>query len=280
MGSENGAGKILYIRADQNTEVKEPCVSVGDIASVFCADEHIMAKVKALTVFRFHKEAPKRQVISILKVIELITKEYPGIQVENLGETAVLLEWIDVEKHKGPVQWLKLTFVSMITFFGTSFTIMAFHNDIGIYELFDKLHTVVAGTPAKGINILEISYSIGLAIGIIVFFNHIGGRRITKDPTPIEVEMRIYETDVNTALIETSDRQGDTIDVYFLDACSACGMWSKLWDPFICRSIYSACLSRTGTAVCRKNACGKAYIRFGGGCGFRNGRRGMFQCVL
>ena len=84
MGSENGAGKILYIRADQNTEVKEPCVSVGDIASVFCADEHIMAKVKALTVFRFHKEAPKRQVISILKVIELITKEYPGIQVENL----------------------------------------------------------------------------------------------------------------------------------------------------------------------------------------------------
>ena len=213
MGSENGAGKILYIRADQNTEVKEPCVSVGDIASVFCADEHIMAKVKALTVFRFHKEAPKRQVISILKVIELITKEYPGIQVENLGETAVLLEWIDVEKHKGPVQWLKLTFVSMITFFGTSFTLMAFHNDIGIYELFDKLHTVVAGTPAKGINILEISYSIGLAIGIIVFFNHIGGRRITKDPTPIEVEMRIYETDVNTALIETSDRQGDTIDV-------------------------------------------------------------------
>ena len=212
MSSESGTNKILYIKADQNTEVKEPRVSVGDIASVFCADEHIMAKAKALTVFQFHKEAPKRQVISMLKVIELITREYPGIQ-ENLGETAVLLEWIDVEKHKGPVQWLKLAFVSMVTFFGTSFTIMAFHNDIGIYELFDKLHTVVAGTPAKGINILEISYSIGLALGIIVFFNHIGGRRITKDPTPIEVEMRIYETDVNTALIETSDRQGDTLDV-------------------------------------------------------------------
>ncbi len=213
MSGEGGTNKILYIRADQNTEVKEPRVSVGDIASVFCADEHIMAKVKALTVFQFHKEAPKRQVISVLKVIELIAKEYPGIQVENLGETAVLLEWIEVEKRKGPVQWLKLLFVSMMTFFGTSFTIMAFHNDIGIYELFDKVHTVVLGTPAKGINILEISYSAGLAMGIIVFFNHIGGRRITKDPTPIEVEMRLYEKDVNTALIETSARQGDTLDV-------------------------------------------------------------------
>jgi stage V sporulation protein AA len=46
-----------------------------------------------------------------------------------------------------------------------------------------------------------------------VFFNHIGGRRITKDPTPIEVEMRTYERDVNTALIETAGREGKVKDV-------------------------------------------------------------------
>ena len=207
------ANEIIYIKADQNTEVKEPRVTIGDIASVFCVEEHIAAKVKSLTVFQFHKENPKRQVVSIMKVIELILKEYPKAEVQNLGEDAVLLEWIDVDKHKGPLQWLKLVFVSLITFFGTSFTIMAFHNDIGIYDLFDKIHTVVIGKPAQGTNPLEISYSIGLAIGIIVFFNHIGGRRITKDPTPIEVEMRIYEKDVNTSLIETSDREGDTLDV-------------------------------------------------------------------
>lgn len=207
------ANEIIYIKADQNTEVKEPRVTIGDIASVFCVEEHMAAKVKSLTVFQFHKENPKRQVVSIMKVIELILKEYPKAEVQNLGEDAVLLEWIDVDKHKGPAQWLKLVFVSLITFFGTSFTIMAFHNDIGIYDLFDKIYTVVIGKPAQGINPLEISYSVGLAIGIIVFFNHIGGRRITKDPTPIEVEMRIYEKDVNTSLIETSDREGDTLDV-------------------------------------------------------------------
>ena len=52
-----------------------------------------------------------------------------------------------------------------------------------------------------------------MAVGIIVFFNHVGGRRLTKDPTPIEVEMKIYETDVNKALIETADREDKTIDV-------------------------------------------------------------------
>ena len=69
------------------------------------------------------------------------------------------------------------------------------------------------GKEADGFTILEVAYSLGLAVGIILFFNHVGGRRITKDPTPIEVEMRVYETDVNKALIETADREGKSIDV-------------------------------------------------------------------
>ena len=32
------------------------------------------------------------------------------------------------------------------------------------------------------------------------------GRRLSKEPTPIEVEMRLYEDEVNTALIQTADR--------------------------------------------------------------------------
>ena len=90
---------------------------------------------------------------------------------------------------------------------------MAFHNDIGINDVFTKIYEMVTGYQGDGYGILELSYSVGLAIGITVFFNHIGGRRITRDPTPIEVEMRVYEDDVNKALIETADREGKTIDV-------------------------------------------------------------------
>ena len=90
---------------------------------------------------------------------------------------------------------------------------MAFHNDVGINQVIEKVYELVMGEASSGYTILEFKYSIGLAAGIIVFFNHIGGRRITKDPTPIEVEMRVYEKDVNDALIETADREGKVIDV-------------------------------------------------------------------
>lgn len=204
----------LYLKAEQNVELQSEDVYVKDIGKMTCSDEHILAKVKTIKLHHFKEEEPKRQVISILKVIAEIEKTFPNVTVENLGEIDVLVEQINVDKHKGPVQMIKIVFVSLISFFGTAFTIMAFHNDIGINEVFTKVYEMVMGQSSDGYSILELSYSIGLAVGIITFFNHIGGRRITKDPTPIEVEMRVYETDVNKALIETADREGKMLDVH------------------------------------------------------------------
>ena len=203
----------IYINAEQNVELQSEDVYVKDIGKLSCSDEHILAKVKAIKLHHFKSGEAKRQVISLLKVIEEIDKVCPEASVQSIGEPAVLVEYIDVDKHKGPVQWIKLVFVAMISFFGTAFTIMAFHNDIGINDVFTKIYEMVTGQQGDGYGILELAYSVGLAIGISVFFNHIGGRRITKDPTPIEVEMRIYEEDVNKALIETADREGKTLDV-------------------------------------------------------------------
>lgn len=206
------SSKVLYLKAEQNAEVMQAQVCVKDIASVYCSDRSITSKVKALRIYQFSDEKRKRQVISVLHVIELIEKECPSVTVESVGENATLIELVNVSRHKTVAQTVKLIFVMLISFFGTGFTIMAFHNDISINRIFSKVYEQIMGYTPQGYTILEISYSLGLAVGIIVFFNHIGGRRLTKDPTPIEVEMRVYETDVNKALIETADREGKTID--------------------------------------------------------------------
>ena len=204
---------VLYLKTQQNAEVMQTRVCVRDIASVYCANKEALTKVKAITVHRFHEGEKKRAVISVLKVIELIEKECPGIMVQSIGETATLLELVKADKHGKAGQFFKLFFAACISFFGTAFTIMAFHNDININKIFSEIYEMVMGREAEGYSIMEVAYSIGLATGILLFFNHVGGRRITKDPTPIEVEMRIYENDVNNALIETADREGEMVDV-------------------------------------------------------------------
>ena len=129
----------IYLKAEQNIEVQTTEVCVKDIATLTCADSHVLAKAKSLKLWTFREGESKRQVISVLKVIEEIEKACPGASVENLGETDVLVEWIRVDRHKGFGQWCKLAFVALISFFGTAFTIMAFHSDIGINEVFSKI---------------------------------------------------------------------------------------------------------------------------------------------
>ena len=114
---------VLYLKTQQNAEVMQTRVCVRDIASVYCANKEALTKVKAITVHRFHEGEKKRAVISVLKVIELIEKECPGIMVQSIGETATLLELVKADKHGKAGQLFKLFFAACISFFGTAFTI-------------------------------------------------------------------------------------------------------------------------------------------------------------
>ncbi|MDE6701676.1 MAG: stage V sporulation protein AA [Acetatifactor sp.] len=198
----------VYLKCDRNVEVQSEDVFMKDLGDVYCSDKNVQAKCRTLRAYHFGKQGPKRCVLSSLKLVELMEDACSGISVEVVGETDVLVEWVNVNRHKSMGQWLKAALVCMVSFFGTAFTIMAYHNDVGINEVFTEVYRIVMAKEPSGPNVLEISYSIGLAAGIIVFFNHIGGRRLTKDPTPLEVAMRNYEQDVDKALIETAGREG------------------------------------------------------------------------
>ena len=78
------ANAVLYLKAEQNAEVMEERVCVKNIASVYCADQALRARAESLTVYKFGEKDKKRQIVSILKVIELIEKECQGVSVESL----------------------------------------------------------------------------------------------------------------------------------------------------------------------------------------------------
>ena len=232
--------QILYMKCDANVESNTEDVFLKDVASLQCADEHILAKCKAIKVWHFSvtgassggkgqkrqgegkkkqgegmfgkSNIQKRVVVSALKLVSLVEQTCPGVQVEIIGETDVVLEYTP-RKKQGPGQWLKIIVVCLVCFFGTAFTIMAYHNDVGVRDVFAEVYEIVTHREAQGINPLEVSYSIGLAAGILIFFNHIGNLKLTKDPTPIEVSMKNYERDVNMTLVEVAERNGEEIDV-------------------------------------------------------------------
>ena len=82
---------------------------------------------------------------------------------------------------------------------------MAFNTDVGVDELFDKVYFLVTKTKGDGKSILELSYCIGLPVGIIVFFDHFkpAVRRQANTPQetakPAEIPIKINTIVWNTS---------------------------------------------------------------------------------
>ncbi|MBO5342013.1 MAG: stage V sporulation protein AA [Lachnospiraceae bacterium] len=205
--------KLVYIKADQNVKVSREKVYLQDVFKIITQDSTIKDKLNLLLIYDFSNKNTRRAVISILEVIQIIQGFDPTVEIVSLGENDIVLELVEAKKSNAFLIGIKVLFVSLICFFGTAFTLMAFHNDINIVGLLENIYNLFGIAYQGGVGPLELGYSIGLGVGIIVFYNHIGKRRITKDPTPLEVEMRIYENDVNKTLIENATREGLETDV-------------------------------------------------------------------
>lgn len=106
-------------------------------------------------------------------------------------------------------QWCKIIFVGLAAFFGAGFSIMTFNNDIDVGGLFSQIYTQVTGQTSGHFTVLEITYSIGIGLGVLFFFNHFGHMKITDDPTPMQIQMRLYEENVNKTLIKDIDRTSE-----------------------------------------------------------------------
>ena len=210
MASEN---KILYIKGDRDVEVTKPDVTLGDLLSMECTDKLMLAKIKTLKIIRFKKSGRQRCVVSVLKIIACIHEKFPEADVQNLGESDIIVTYEDQKTPALAWHIIKTVFVAAVTFFGAAFSIMAFNNDVDVTKLFGQIYEFVTGQEAGGFTVLEIAYSMGVTAGILIFFNHFGKKRFTVDPTPMEIEMRLYENDIQTTLIENSERRGEEIDV-------------------------------------------------------------------
>ena len=94
----------------------------------------------------------------MMKIIEMLTALEPGVTVESIGEKAIILEKIPEKKYNGHLVPWKIALVAAVSFFGTAFTIMAFHNDVGISDVFVRMYEIVTGEKSSGCTPLEISY--------------------------------------------------------------------------------------------------------------------------
>ena len=203
----------LYIKSDQNVEVKVRDVTLSDLLTMECANTSVVTRLKTIKLFHVDEKRGHRCVVSVLRILEKIHEIYPGLDVQHLGAPDIIVTYEPTEKKNQFLYWIKTVIICLITFVGAAFSIMTFNNDVDVPKLFSQMYEQIMGVKKQGFSILEATYSIGVVVGILVFFNHFGKKRFTVDPTPIEVEMRLYENDIQTTVIQNYAREEKEADV-------------------------------------------------------------------
>lgn len=197
----------IYIKPEKKIKVyKTGPVHIKDIAEVY-AEKNLKKHIDNIKIANIKEGKNKCYLVSVIDIINSIDKALPGNTVNNVGEMDTIIEFSKQKNNNNLWLYSKLVFIALILFAGSATAIMSFHSDAQMSTVFENYYYIFFGERIENPAIINLPYAFGLAVGIIVFFNHLGNKKLTSDPTPIEVELSVYEDDVNTNIVDTLNKE-------------------------------------------------------------------------
>lgn len=171
-------------------------ISFFDVAEVE-ANETMQPILEKIVVKTVPPSAGNVVIVTVLDVIQALKKTMPDTKAVVAGETETI---VSLQPPGKPASLWKIVFVWLILFAGAALTIMNFHEDVSMAKVHILLYEKLTGTKVEKPLLLQIPYSIGLGLGMIMFFNRLGQKRLNEEPGPLDLEMFKYDEDINCYL--------------------------------------------------------------------------------
>lgn len=195
---ENYNVPTVYLRLRTRVQVSPgQQLRLGDVAQLL-TDPQWEKPLLQLTLKRPQVNEGNLILIDILQIIAAIRQKLPGAVIESMGKSHVLVEL--VEKPRQPSKIL-FVIVWVLLFFGSALTIMNFHADVSMQAVHVRIVEMITGKKNTNPHVFQIAYSIGIGAGMIVFFNHLFKKKWNEEPTPLEVEMFLYQQNVDQYVV-------------------------------------------------------------------------------
>lgn len=184
----------------------EESIYLMDIAQII-APETVFSELKNLKVHEISVNDKNIVIIDVMKVIRLISSLIEDVDVQTIGPAQTIVEVILKKKQMSTPFFILIWF---LLFFGSAMAIMNFHDDVSMRSVQEKLYKIITGVEDSKPWIFQIPYSIGLGLGMILFFNHVFQKRINEEPSPLEVEMFNYQMDLDNYVIIHENKESMT----------------------------------------------------------------------
>jgi stage V sporulation protein AA len=172
-------------------------VRLADIAQII-APETLLTNLKNIVVHQVTEKDKNIIVIDVMKVIRLMSTVVKGSDIQTIGPAQTIVQVLIKEKV---VTFPFFILIWFLLFFGSAMGIMNFHDDVSMSSVQEKIYFIITGKNTIKPLLFQIPYSIGLGLGMILFFNHVFRKRINEEPSPLEVEMFNYQQDIDNYIV-------------------------------------------------------------------------------
>jgi len=181
-------------------------IVLKDIAYLSSTQE-VKKRLESLPIYKITKNDKNIVVIDSFLIIEYINKEFLDVEIQVIGPTHTIIQ---IEKQKRSSSILFASVVWVILFIGSAMTIMNFHYDVSMQEVQQKLHFLITGEKTEFPLWIQIPYSIGLGVGMLLFFNHWFNKRFNEEPSPLEIEIYNYQQNLDQYLGHYENKVNDS----------------------------------------------------------------------
>lgn len=186
--------EIVYVRIRKNVEVNYfKRLKLKDIALVSTTSKQ-KKQLEETPIYQISAKDHNIIIIDSFFVIDHLNKMFDDLEFQPIGPPQTIVR-LNQQKQSKPI--ILVIAVWLILFVGTAMTIMNFHADVSMQEVQQKLHYLLTGEENEYPLWIQIPYSFGLGIGMLLFLNHWFKKRINEEPSPLEIELFNYQQDLD-----------------------------------------------------------------------------------
>ncbi len=196
--------QMVYLRLRHRVHIRvnQTKIYLEDIARIIGTEE-IVTSLQGLLIYEVKKSDRNIIVIDLSSILEKISKNYP-IDIQAIGPSQTIIEVVPEQKKNNTILFV---IVWLLLFVGSALTIMNFHEDVSMPAVHQKIYKLITGNEIERPLILQIPYSFGLGLGMVLFFNHFFKKRFNDEPSPLEVEMFNYQQDLDQYVMMNENKE-------------------------------------------------------------------------
>lgn len=204
LGSVKFMAETIYIRMRHRIQKKSnDVIYLRDLAQVIASDTY-MSKLNNLCLYHITEQDKNIIIIDSTRVIRIITSEFKEVEVQLIGPAQTIIEVVFKKKKLSLPLFILVWF---LLFIGSGLTIMNFHEDVSMQAVHQRLYTMITGKEVEKPLMFQIPYSIGLGLGMVIFFNHVFKKRLNEEPSPLEVEVFNYQQSLDQYVIMHENKE-------------------------------------------------------------------------